>query len=687
VDLAAGITPEDLNLFIQEADEQLQLLDEDIVRLEKESDNPDLMQEIFRAAHTLKGSSAMVGHQRLSDLAHAMENVLDQVRKGVLAVSPPIIDALLHGLDVMRLLRKELDSPDAEPADITDAVDQLSALVTTSSQPAKQIIEQPDILIPDAEAQTKLEKACQEGKQAYFVKVSFDKQSNWTAVRSFQVINSLSAVAEIITSLPTPQEIEEGRVTYLFQILLASNNSEEDINKLLMGIPEIENIEINAYEKVVTAETSKASGPDSAASAKEDIKLSHTVRVDVNRLDTLMEQVGELVINRNQISQLGRVLAEKYREDEIIVAFGDSLSQIAKIISTLQQDVMSIRLLPVEIVFNTLPRMVRDIARKENKKVEFIIEGQETEVDRSVIEQLRDPLIHMLRNSIDHGIEAPEERISAGKSEAGTIRLTAMHEQDNIVIIVKDDGKGIEPKIIRKSAINNKIDTSENISKLTDYEAVNLVFNAGLSTASEVTNVSGRGVGLDVVKTNIESLGGSVSVESVPGQGTTFTLTLPLTLAIIPALLVSTGGTICAIPLSSIVEAGKLEEKEIKTVRGKEVTLFRGDVLPLLRLDEVFGWSDEKTRNNQTLHVVVVKYSGTRVGLVVEELLEQQELVVKSLDHFIGTSNGITGASILGDGRVVLILDVTSLIRGTITERQNGDNIKTRILTSGSGTK
>jgi two-component system chemotaxis sensor kinase CheA len=222
---------------------------------------------------------------------------------------------------------------------------------------------------------------------------------------------------------------------------------------------------------------------------------------------------------------------------------------------------------------------------------------------------------------------------------------------------------------------------------LTDYEAVNLVFNAGLSTASEVTNVSGRGVGLDVVKTNIESLGGSVNVESVPGQGTTFTLTLPLTLAIIPALLVSTGGTICAIPLSSIVEAGKLEEKEIKTVRGKEVTLFRGDVLPLLRLGEVFGWSDEKTRNNQTLHVVVVKYSGTRVGLVVEELLEQQELVVKSLDHFIGTSNGITGASILGDGRVVLILDVTSLIRGTITERQNGDNIKTRILTSGSGTK
>ncbi|MBN1162083.1 MAG: chemotaxis protein CheA [Dehalococcoidales bacterium] len=671
MDLAAGITPEDLDLFIQEADEQLQLLDEDIVRLEKESGNPDLMQEIFRAAHTLKGSSAMVGHQRLSDLAHAMESVLDQVRKGMLAVSPSIIDALLHGLDVMRLLRKELDSPDSKPADITNAVAELSALVTTNEQPVKQVAEHSGVLVPDAEAQTRLEKACQEGKQAYFIKVSFNKESHWTAVRSFQVINSLSAIGEIIVSLPTAQEIEEGKINHLFQILVASKNSAEDIRELLTGISEIENIEINVHEKEISGEAAKATGSDSTVTGKEDTKLSHTVRVDVSRLDTLMEQVGELVINRNQISQLGRMLAEKYHEDEIIVAFGDSLSQIAKIVSTLQQDVMSIRLLPVEIVFSTLPRMVRDIARKENKKVEFIIEGQETEVDRSVIEQLRDPLIHMLRNSIDHGIEAPDKRRSAGKPEAGTIRLSAMHEQDNIVITVKDDGKGVDPKLIRKSAIDKKIDMPENISKLTDHEAVNLIFNSGLSTASEVTDVSGRGVGLDVVKTNIESLGGSVSVESVPGQGTTFTLTLPLTLAIIPALLVSTVGTICAIPLSSIVEAGKLDVKEIQTVRGKEVTLFRGDVLPLLRLDEVFGWSDKNNRSGEALHMVVVKFSGSRVGLVVEELLEQQELVVKSLDHFIGESNGITGASILGDGRVVLILDVASLIRGAITERNN----------------
>jgi two-component system chemotaxis sensor kinase CheA len=687
VDLAAGITQDDLNLFLQEADEQLQLLDEDIVRLEKESNNPDLMQEIFRAVHTLKGSSAMVGHQRLSDIAHAMENVLDQVRKGLMAVSPSIIDALLHGLDVMRLLRQEMVSPDAKPADITDAIAELSALVKTSKQSPEKYIGQPGALALTAEEQVRLVKACQGGKQAFFIKVSFDKQSNWIAVRSFQVINGLSAVASIIVSSPNPQEIEEGKASYLFQAVVASSNSKDDIKKMLDGISEIENIEISVYEKESPAEVSKTAGADLIASGKEDAKLSQTVRVDVNRLDTLMEQVGELVINRNQISQLGRMLAEKYHEDEIINTFGDSLSQIAKIISTLQQDVMSIRLLPVEIVFNTLPRLVRDLARKQNKKVEFIIEGQETEVDRSVIERLRDPLIHMMRNAVDHGIETPEERISCGKSETGTIRLSAIHEQDNIVIKLKDDGKGIDPKVIRKAAIEKNIDSREIISKLSDFEAVNLIFNSGLSTAKEVTEVSGRGVGLDVVKTNIEVLGGSVSVESVPGQGTTFMLTLPLTLAIIPALLISTGGTICAIPLSSIVEASRLEAKEIQTVKGREVMLFRGDVLPILRLDEVFGWRNKDSRNDETFYAVVVKFSGTRVGLVVDALLEQQELVVKTLDHLVGANNGITGASILGDGRVVLILDVTSLIRGTITERQNGGNKKKGLAVARSGIK
>jgi two-component system chemotaxis sensor kinase CheA len=672
VDLAAGITQDDLNLFLQEADEQLELLDEDIVRLEKESASPDLMQEIFRAAHTLKGSSAMVGHQRLSDLAHSMENVLDNVRKGLLAVSPPVVDALLHGLDVMRVLRQEMVSPEAKPTDITDAVAELMAAMKGEGQSLGQSTGQSSTLTLDGEAKAILDKACQEGKQAYRIRVMFDKRFSWAAVRCFQVIQGLSSISDIIVSLPSLREIEEGRTGYLFESVVTSGGSEEDIKKTLAEVPEVENIEICLYKNEAPAAIApKIAGSDSFASGKEDIKLSQTVRVDVSRLDTLMEQVGELVINRNQISQLGRMLAEKYRDDEIINSFSDSVSQIAKIVSTLQQDVMSIRLLPIEIVFNALPRLVRDLARKENKKVDFIIEGQETEVDRSVIEHLRDPLIHLLRNAVDHGIESPEKRIAAGKPEIGMIRLSAFHEQDNIVITLKDDGKGIDPTEIRQSAINKNIASPEAISKFTDSEVVNLIFNSGFSTAKEVTEVSGRGVGLDVVKTNIEVLGGSVNVDSVPGQGTAFTLMLPLTLAIIPALLISTGETICAVPLSSIVEASKLEVKEIQTVRGREVTLFRGNVLPLLRLDETFGWKTEDDRNNEATYVVVVKFSGTQVGLVVDALLEQQELVVKSLDQFVGGSNGITGASILGDGRVVLILDVASLIRGSIAERQS----------------
>jgi two-component system chemotaxis sensor kinase CheA len=674
VDLAPGINQDDLNLFFQEADEQLQLLDEDIIRLEKESKNPDLMQEIFRAAHTLKGSSAMVGHQDLSNLAHAMEDVLDHIRKGVLAISPSIIDALLHGLDVMRLLRKEMVSPNAKPTDISDAVAELNATITVEEQSSEQRIDQPSTLTLDDGAKAKLKKVYREGKQAYSLKISFEKQSKWEAVRSFQVINNLSSIADIVVSQPSSKEIEEGIASHLFKLVIASDKSEEDIKKILSDVSEIESMEIGVYQQEETAVLPKTKDSDSPASSKEDTRLSQTVRVDISRLDTLMEQVGELVINRNQISQLGRILAEKYHDDDVIITFNDSVSQIAKIVSTLQQDVMSIRLLPIEIVFNTLPRLVRDIARKENKKIDFIIEGQETEVDRSVIEHLRDPLVHMLRNAVDHGIETPEKRVSSGKSETGTIHLSACHEQDNIVIRLKDDGKGIDPTALRQSAIDKNIDTPEAMSKLTDSEVINLVFNSGFSTAGEVTDVSGRGVGLDVVKTNIEVLGGSVSVESKLGQGTTFTLMMPLTLAIIPALLVSTGETICAVPLSSIVETSTLKTKEIQTIRGKEVTMFRGDVLPLLRLDEVFGWKTEDDENTEEIYVVIVKFSGMQVGLTADALLEQQELVVKSLDQFVGGSNGVSGASILGDGRVVLILDVASLIRSTITERQNINN-------------
>jgi two-component system chemotaxis sensor kinase CheA len=672
MELANGITQEDLKLFLQEADEQLQLLDEDIIRLEKEAENPDLMQEIFRAAHTLKGSSGVVGNQSLSELAHAMENVLDSIRKNILSVSPTVIDALLNGLDVMRVLRQEMVSPGASPTDIKDAVTELNASMNGGDKSSTSGGNQAGTLTLDSAAKVRVEAACQEGKYVYRINIKFKRESSWASVRCFQILQGISPIADIIASQPSSEEIEKGNAGTSFELVAASNKHEGNLKKVISSVDEIQDIVISKYPAEESAPVAaKAPPKESVTLKREETRLSQTVRVDVSRLDTLMEQVGELVINRNQISQIGRILGEKYRDDEVVHNLNTTVSQIVKIISTLQQDVMSIRLLPIEIVFNTLPRMARDIARKMNKKITFLIEGQETEVDRSIIEHLRDPLVHLLRNAVDHGIESPEERIAAGKPEVGTIKLSAFHEHDNIVIKLKDDGQGINTMLLRKTAVKKGILSTEAASKLPDDEVINLIFASGFSTAKKVTEVSGRGVGMDVVKTNIEALGGSVRYESEVGQGTTFTLSLPLTLAIIPALLVSIGKTICAIPLSSIVEASNLELKDIRTIHGKRVALFRGGVLPLIQLDEVFGWETEEINDDNTIYVVVVKFSGTQVGVIVDALLEQQELVVKSLDQFIGGSNGITGASILGDGKVVLILDIATLIRGVVTETQD----------------
>jgi two-component system, chemotaxis family, sensor kinase CheA len=673
MELAGGITQEDLNLFLQEADEQLQLLDEDIVRLEKESGDSELMQEIFRAAHTLKGSSAMIGHQRLSELAHAMENVLDNVRKKLLTVTPKIIDALLHGLDEMRLLRQELVNPNAPETDIKDTVAELAAAMGSNTGAAVNTQVPEASLTLDDEQKTAMEKAVQEGKQGFRIKVTITKDCAWASVRCFQIIQGLLPIVDVIGSKPTQQEIEQGNAggpLYLYVVGM-SLKTVEDIKKALAAVPDLETIEVQEFKERRNPPPTQTEDGDGSVGKKDEAKLGQTIRVDVSRLDTLMEQVGELVINRNQISQVSKKLADKYGNDEDIQTLGNTIMDIAKIISNLQQDVMSVRLQPIEIVFNTLPRLVRDLSRKTGKMIEFHISGQETEVDRSIIEHLRDPLLHLLRNSVDHGIETPEERAAAGKPETGLVTLAAFQSQDNIIIKLKDDGKGIDPAVLRQTAIKKNIGSAEDIAKLSDEEAVNLIFASGFSTAKKITEVSGRGVGLDVVKTNVEVMNGSVSVESEPGKGTTFTLALPLTLAIIPALLVKTGETTCAVPLSSIIETSRLNEKNIKTISGREVTMFRGNILPLLRMIEVFGWQKDNKKETAENYVVVVKYAGTQVGFVVDALLEQQELVLKSLDEVAGGNNSFSGASIMGDGTVVLILDVASLIKGVVLERQN----------------
>lgn len=673
MDLADGITQQDLALFLAEADEQLQLLDEDIIRLENEAGNVNLLQEIFRASHTIKGSSAMIGHQRMSQLAHGMENVLDKIRKDALAVSPSVVDALLKGLDVLGVLKQELVTGEESKLDISNVLGELEAVmavVNTDADPGNIGEKRP--FSPGPEAKARLEEAVAKGERPYSVTVAIDKDTTWASVRCFQVIQELSGIAAIIDSNPSLPDIEAEKAGTAIELVIAGQVDEPAVRDALQAVPEIESVVIAPYssEEKPPSGAAKPAGNEADVPRTGDGGIKQTVRVDVSRLDTLMEQIGELVINRNYIWQIGKTLAEKYQDDELVSGLNESLSQTGKIVNNLQQDIMTIRMLPIELVFNTMPRMVRDLARKIGKKINFTIEGQETEVDRSVIEHLHDPLIHLLRNSVDHGVESPEERKAAGKPEAGSVHLSARHEQDHIVITVSDDGKGIDPETVKEVSVRKGVISPEMASRLTDSELVNLIMASGISTARQVSEISGRGVGLDIVKQNIEFLNGTITVDSTPGRGTRFTLKLPLTLAIIASLMVSLERTIYAIPLVSIVEVIKLETGDIKTVRGKEVTLYRGSILPLLRLSSIFKW-DSGTAGRGVHHIVVVKSYEMQVGIIVDELIGQQEIVVKSLDQFIGGSNGISGASILGDGQVALILDINSLVVSTIAETQN----------------
>lgn len=686
MELADGITPQDIKLFLTEADEQLQLLDEDIVRLEKESGNIKLLEEIFRASHTIKGSSAMIGHQRMSHLAHGMENVLDKIRKRTLEVSSAVIDALLEGLDALRILQEELVSGEESDLDLKsklDILEKVMAADTGAVSAVKKETAQP--LVSDKKA-----AAPQKGEWGYHIKAIVNKESTWMAVRCFQVVQELLKIAAIVDSNPAIADIEAGNTGAVLEIVITSGKDEKTLKDILSSIPEMESVTITPYlvpvvapaEKEKVTVSSKNAAGESVAIKKEDAAQKQTIRVDVSRVDTLMEQIGELVISRNRISQIGKVLAEKYEDDELIASLADSLSQTGKIVNVLQQDIMTIRMLPIDLVFNTMPRMVRDLAKTTGKKIDFIVEGQDTEVDRTVIEHLRDPLIHMLRNSVDHGIEKPEVRKAAGKPETGTVRLSARQEQDQIVVTVVDDGGGIDPQVVKAVSIKKGVITAEAAAAMSDEELINLIMASGVSTSSKVSEVSGRGVGMDIVKKNVEFLNGSIKIESKLGEGSTFTLRLPLTLAIIPALLVSVDQTICAINLAAIVEAIKLDPKDISMVFNKEVTLYRGNVLPILRLRKIFNWNPEDSGRTRFHNVVVVKALDTQVGIIVDDLVGEQEIVVKQLDQFIGGLSGISGASILGDGQVILILDVNAMVKHTIADSQSTRGEKEQTNTS-----
>lgn len=676
--LALDIPPDDLKVFLQEVESILELLDEDVIRLEDEADNEELLQEIFRAAHTLKGSSGMVGFTAMADLTHKMEDLLDRVRKGTLAVTPAIVDALLMSLDGLKVLRDQLAGAD-EQLDVAPIITALQQAATGDApvHAAAQSTGGVDAVIAQSPAVVAaIEAAGAAGTPVWRVTLSLNPDTEWKSVRLFQALNELSGRGDVLLSMPTLAEVEEEKTGDHLEAVVACTDTDVVLTEALRAIEDVAEVAIEAYEpRAVDASAPPAATPErkdapAPGAAPKIDSLAQTVRIDVAKLDALINLVGELVIDRTRVAQVSRALQSRYKEDEQVRALGETSTHFSKVIDVLHESMMQARMLPVGVIFSKFPRLVRDLARTMDKQVALVIEGEDTEIDRSVIEEIKDPIVHLIRNSVDHGIESADERDAAGKAAKATVRLTARHGPGHVLITVSDDGRGIDPAKIRDAAVLKGVVSAEAAQRLSDAEAIALVFAPGFSTAAKTTEVSGRGVGMDIVRSKIESLNGSVEVDSKVGVGTTFVLRLPLTLATVRGLLVSSAGDTYAIPLAYVREIVRPDATLQQTVAGRQAMQLRHMAMGVFSLAEMLrraGVPTTETQGGGDNYVVVVRTgeseSDRTVALLVDELIDQQEIVVKSLSGHLGKARGIAGATILGDGAVALILDVPALIK------------------------
>jgi two-component system chemotaxis sensor kinase CheA len=874
-----------LGIFLQEAAEQMELLEQDILKLEHGA-SQELLQGIFRAAHTLKGSSRAMGLTSMGELTHAMEDVFDQLRHDQLVVTPALIDALFSGLDTIKVMMEEIaatgttevdtvqqtarlrnvlggNAPAAAPAPkpakpapatpapqaalpksattpitnsafppalaesaayqdaiangyevyglkvelatdcvmksvralmVLQALENVGSILAT--QPNEDALENEEfgnsfeVLIATRQDDKALkttatkvtevsaveigrwaaagkdgatarpndggvrvnltasesnayQDAIANGYEVYGLKVELATDCVMKSVRALMVLQALEHVGSILATQPNEDALDNEEFGNSFEVVIASRQSEETIKTTAAGITEVRGVTSTRWQSpdasAKTASTDAASasmapateashetpandervvdaGPeargkssaevqkiaaDKSAADKKGAAQPATVRVDVARLDTLLNLIGELVIDRTRISQLGAQLERQYGLTNVIEHLNETATHVGRITDQLQTEIMKARMLPIDNVFNRFPRMVRDLAQKLGKEINLNIEGRETELDRSVIEVVGDPLIHMLRNSVDHGVEGPEDRATAGKPRSGTVWLRARHQENHIVIEVEDDGKGIDPERMRGNAVKKGLMTKEAAARLTDQEAIHLIFSSGFSTAQVVSDVSGRGVGMDIVKSNLQKLGAQIDIDSHVGKGTKFTIKLPLTLAIIRGLLVKVRGDVYALPLSSVVETLRLESSSVQRIKQQPVVHLRGKTLPLVRISDLFPLNFPAhiaqaqmaeqnaaetegvehaivvTRDNgkpqvdrtQPLYVVVIGAGNRQLGLIVDSLVGEQEVVIKTLGTFIGDIRGISGATILGDGRMALIVDSDGIMTLALDEK------------------
>ncbi len=652
-----------LESFLVETREILETLDQEIMSLETNPDG-DTLNAIFRGFHTIKGTAGFMGFENISSLTHEAEDLLNKLRKGELEVTPEIIDALL---DVHQVLTEMVEQVATQGND--GGIDYQGLVETLRRLRQQEVSAQ-----PESSAQTTTAVAS-EDQERVLDKVLSDPQFGKRATDDFTPEEYAlldKAFEEINEEFARKEETASGGT----ESKKASPTPEE-------ATPASGEAEAPSKETVKTTPPAKQTVSSQPAVSTKKLSASlrgmadNTIRVDVRRLEALMDLSGELVLGRNRLTQITESLVQEFRGHELIKKLQETMAQINFITTELQSAIMKTRMVPIAKLFQRAPRIVRDLAREFGKEIKVVLKGEETELDRSIIEELVDPLVHMIRNSCDHGIEPPEERIQAGKPRYGTIWLEAEHQENHIVIRIRDDGRGLNAEKIKRKALEKGLISPEVAAQLGDKEIYNLIFLPGFSTADKVTSVSGRGVGMDVVRTNIEKLKGIIEVDSKPGEGTTFTIKLPLTLAIIQGLLVEVQGEVYTIPLSSVIEVVSTNDYEIYTVNQQEVICIRDDIIQLVRMDQMLNTPTIR-EDLENRYVCVVGFAEHRIGLVVDELLGQKEIVIKSLGDFLKQIPGIAGSTILGDGRVILIIDVIELIRNAQRARLlRGSNVAT----------
>lgn len=645
--------------FLIEAFEMNEQLDQDLVELEHNPEDLDLLNRIFRVAHTIKGSSSFLNLNILTHLTHNMEDVLNRARKGEIKITPDIMDVVLRSIDLMKTLLVTIrdtgsDTNNGKENEIEEVVKKLQAITSQNLEGAKETSETKEA--PEKEVKKEIkEKAKEEVKANKTPTAENPTSDNPLADEPDLDYANMSAEeveAEIERLLNKRQEADKER---------RAQKKQEDQAKPKQEVAPAKETPKTETKAKAKADTKAKAKADTEENKAPSIGVEQTVRVDVRRLDHLMNLIGELVLGKNRLIRIYSDVEERYDGEKFLEELNQVVSSISAVTTDLQLAVMKTRMQPVGKVFNKFPRMVRDLSRELGKSIELIIEGEETELDKSIVEEIGDPLIHIIRNSCDHGIEPLEERRRLNKPETGKVQLSAYNEGNHIVIKISDDGKGLDPVMLKEKAIEKGVISERDAESMSDREAFNLIFKPGFSTAKVVSNVSGRGVGMDVVKTNIEKLNGIIEIDSEVGVGTTQKLKIPLTLAIIQALLVGVQEEYYAIPLSSVLETVRISQDEIYTVDGKSVLRLRDEVLSLVRLSDIFK-VDAILESNSDVYVVIIGLADQKIGVIVDYLIGQEEVVIKSLGYYLKNTRGIAGATVRGDGKITLIVDVGAMM-------------------------